>query len=230
MGEIVLEGDPPITVRLRENRRARRLSLRVSHLDGRVTLSMPPGLHRAEALAFLREKEGWIRGHLARRHSPVVPRPGARVHFEGVPVPVVAGAGRSVRLEEGRLVVPGRAEAAPRRLGAFMRVVARERLAAACDRHAGRIGRSYGRITLRDTRSRWGSCTAQGRLMFSWRLVMAPPEVLDYVAAHEVAHLVELNHSPAYWAVVEGLVPDYREHRRWLRQNGAVLHRYRFDD
>ena len=66
--------------------------------------------------------------------------------------------------------------------------------------------------------------------MFSWRLVMAPPEVLDYVAAHEVAHLVELNHSPAYWAVVEGLVPDYREHRRWLRQNGAVLHRYRFDD
>ncbi|RMD90830.1 MAG: M48 family peptidase, partial [Alphaproteobacteria bacterium] len=106
---------------------------------------------------------------------------------------------------------------------------AREALAAACDRHAARLGRRYGRLSLRDTRSRWGSCSAEGNLNFSWRLVMAPPEVLDYVAAHEVAHLAEMNHSPAFWALVERLFPAHEAPRRWLRENGASLHRYRFD-
>ncbi len=90
------------------------------------------------------------------------------------------------------------------------------------------VGRPFHRLTLRDTRSRWGSCTVDGGLMYSWRLAMAPPEVLDYVAAHEVAHLVEMNHAPAFWAVVRRLVPDYAPRRAWLKQHGQRLHAYRF--
>src|SRR5690606_4279045 len=113
---------------------------------------------------------------------------------------------------------------------AFLKTVARDRLATASDRYAVALGRPYGRLTLRDTRSRWGSCSAAGDLMYSWRLVMAPAEVLDYVAAHEVAHLAEMNHSPAFWDVVARLCPDYRRHRTWLRANGGALHRVRFTD
>ena len=114
------------------------------------------------------------------------------------------------------------------RAGAFLKHLARDRLTAASDRYATQIGCRYTRVTLRDTRSRWGSCTADGGLMYSWRLIMAPPEVLDYVAAHEVAHLAEMNHSPAFWAVVARLMPGYAARRRWLKQHGQSLHAHRF--
>jgi predicted metal-dependent hydrolase len=115
-------------------------------------------------------------------------------------------------------------------VAAFLRALARDRLAAASDRHAARLGRGFGRLTLRDTRSRWGSCSSAGDLMFSWRLVMAPPEVLDYVAAHEVAHLAHMHHGPAFWAEVRRLYGDHRAARGWLRREGAALHRFRFGD
>ena len=99
---------------------------------------------------------------------------------------------------------------------------------AAVDRHAAGLGRSAGRIRLADPRARWGSCTASGDLMFSWRLIMAPVDVLDYVVAHEVAHLAELNHSPRFWAVVRRLCPGYEPARDWLRRHGAELHRHDF--
>jgi len=112
----------------------------------------------------------------------------------------------------------------------YMKVLARARLASAADRYAEALGRGYRSLSLRDTRSRWGSCTADGGLMFSWRLMMAPPEVLDYVAAHEVAHLAEMNHSPAFWAVVARLYGDHRRERAWLRAHGGLLQRYDFSD
>ncbi len=134
---------------------------------------------------------------------------------------------RRAILEDGRLLLPGPAEDPAPRLAAFLRAAARDRLAAACDRHAARLGRPWRRLTLRDPRSRWGSCTAAGDLMFSWRLVLAPPPVLDYVAAHEVAHLARMDHSPAFWAVVDGLCPGWEASRDWLRREGAGLHRLR---
>jgi predicted metal-dependent hydrolase len=102
------------------------------------------------------------------------------------------------------------------RVAAWLKVLARDRLAQASTRYAGLVGRRYSSLAIRDTRSRWGSCSPDGRLMYSWRLIMAPPPVLDYVAAHEVAHLVELNHSPAYWTVVTAICPDWKDHRAWL--------------
>ncbi|MBU2961875.1 M48 family metallopeptidase [Citreicella sp. C3M06] len=229
MGQITLPGNPPIAVTLRRSAQARRLSLRLSQIDGKVTLTMPRRLPEQEALGFLRDKEGWLRGHLEARGEDVRITPGALLPIEGILRQVVPGTGRSLGLSDTRVEVPGAPDRVAARLQGWLRTLARERLAEASDRHAAALGRPYARLTLRDTRSRWGSCTHDGGLMYSWRLIMAPPEVLDYVAAHEVAHLAEMNHSAAFWAVVEQLYGDWRAARAWLRDDGGALHRYRFD-
>jgi predicted metal-dependent hydrolase len=226
----VLPGSPPVDVELRRSARARRFSLRVSRLDGRVTLSLPHGAREAEAMAFLRAQEGWVRAALAKMPGVAVVGVGTALPFEGRMLTVVSGGGRSVRIVDDSLIVPGDPASAAVKARAYFKLLARDRLSAACDLHAGRLGRRFSRLSLRDTRSRWGSCTSDGGLMFSWRLIMAPPAVLDYVAAHEVAHLAQMNHSPAFWAVVAGLCPGYGAHRTWLRGQGQTLHGYRFGD
>ncbi len=229
MRQITLPGDPPIEVALRISRRARRLSLRVSRLDGRVSLTMPKGARIGAAQAFVTEREDWIRGHLDTTPAPIVLRPGGTVLFEGRPMPLVARGGRAARLEADVITLPLSApEKTGARVAALFKQAARTRLTEASHRHAVALGREFSAITLRDTRSRWGSCSPEGRLMYSWRLVMAPPAVLEYVAAHEVAHLAEMNHSQAFWNQVERLMPDYHTHRLWLRRHGARLHAYRF--
>ncbi|MDW4498615.1 SprT family zinc-dependent metalloprotease [Sulfitobacter sp. D35] len=228
MSDPVLPGDPPIPLVLRRSARARRISLRISQLDGRVTLTLPKRLAAREAIDFAREKEGWIRKHLDARSDAVTVALGASVPVAGRPRLIVPGAGRRVMLSDAEVSVPGDPARVGARLGGHLRELARARLAEAADRYAARLGRSYQRITLRDTRSRWGSCTSDGGLMFSWRLILAPDEVLDYVAAHEVAHLAQMNHSPAFWAEVARIHGDYAAPRGWLRKNGAELHRYRF--
>lgn len=226
---LYLPGPPPVSVALRRSARSRRLSLRVSRLDGKVTLSMPPHVREAEAMAFLRAQEGWLRQALIKTAGSVPVTMGVEIPVEGRLVCLVSGQGRVPRLEGDRLILPGDPARAGIRAATFLKARARDRLAMASDRYAAAIGRSYRRLTLRDTRSRWGSCTAEGGLMYSWRLVMAPPEVLDYVAAHEVAHLAQMNHSPAFWAVVRNLMPGYEAPRRWLKREGHKLHGYRFE-
>lgn len=224
----VLPGPPPVEITLRRSARARRFSLRVSQVDGRVTLSLPPRAREAEALAFLRAQEGWLRAALARLPPAVGVDHGAEVPVEGRLMRLLPGAGRAIRIEGDSLLIPGDPALAGARLQAWLKARARDRLAAACDHYAARLGRQVSRITLRDTRSRWGSCSAEGALMFNWRLIMAPPRVLNYVAAHEVAHLVEMNHSDRFWAVVDRLHPAWQEDRAWLRREGNALHAIRF--
>ncbi|MET4102090.1 putative metal-dependent hydrolase [Roseovarius sp. MBR-78] len=229
MGQHLLPGNPPVALTLRKSGRARRLSLRVSGLDGQVTLTVPQGVSETEALGFARSRADWLRRTLAAQPSGVTIAPGAMLPIEGELCEVVPGSGRQVRLGRGLVHVPGAEDMLAPRLRAWLRARARDRLAAASDHHAQRLGLGYSRLALRDTRSRWGSCSAQGALSYSWRLILAPPEVLDYVAAHEVAHLAEMNHSPAFWAVVARLLPGYDAPRAWLRREGAGLHRYRFE-
>ena len=223
---MALPGSPEVEVRLRWSAQARRLSQRVSRMDGRETLSVPPGISLGTAEAFLRRKAGWVRGHLAAQAPVERPQLGALVPVEGRVRRIAAAQGRP-RLAGDALEVNPSREVAPQ-VAAVLKALARDRLAAACDAHAARLNRRYAALVLRDPRTRWGSCSSAGRLMFSWRLVMAPPEVLDYVAAHEVAHLVEMNHSPAFWAQVARICPDHARHRAWLRDRGADLHRMRF--
>ncbi|MCR9126406.1 MAG: M48 family metallopeptidase [Rhodobacteraceae bacterium] len=229
MADHVLAGEPPVALHLRRSARARRISLRVSQLDGKVTLTLPHRVPEAEALAFAESKAPWIRSHLDsfELHGPV--RFDSQLPVEGRVRRIVPGRARGVVLTDDSIAVPGAAETLPARLGAFLRTRARERLAQASDEYAARLGRGYCRLTIRDTRSRWGSCSAAGALMFSWRLILAPPPVLRYVAAHEVAHLAEMNHAPAFWRTVEAIHGPYAGPRQWLRTHGAGLHRYRFD-
>jgi hypothetical protein len=228
----VLPGSPPVEVHLRRSARARRFSLRVSRLDGRVTLSMPLRAREGEALAFLRGHEGWLRETLQALPGSAVERVGigTALPVEGRVLLLSSGSGRAVRAEGDRLLVPGDPSTAGARVAAWLKVLARDRLADASARYAAQVGRPHGALALRDTRSRWGSCSPDGRLMYSWRLILAPPAVLDYVCAHEVAHLVEMNHSPAYWAVVARICPGWQAHRAWLRTEGQALHRFRFQD
>ncbi len=194
-----------------------------------MVLTLPGPAREREALAFLAGQEGWLRATLAR--LPPVPPPvaaGSLLPVEGRLLRLSPGAGRVTRIEGDALVVPGDAARLPARALAFLKTLARTRLTAASDRHAAALARPYSHLTLRDPGGRWGSCTHDGRLMFSWRLILAPPEVLDYVAAHEVAHLAEMNHSPAFWAVVSRLCPGWQEQRRWLKANGSALHLWRF--
>ena len=224
-----LPGLPEVEIQLRRSARARRMSLRVSRASGSVTLTLPHRVREATAMAFLSQHEDWLRKTLAARPVGVIAGIGSVVPVEACPVTLASGTGRVPSLQGDSLILPGDPGRAGVRAQAFLRAMARDRLAAACDRHAAILGRSYAALTLRDTHSRWGSCTANGRLMFNWRLIMAPPSVLDYVAAHEVAHLAEMNHGPDFWATVTRLFPGYEVQRRWLKTQGETLHRYRFE-
>lgn len=211
----------------RRTARAQRLSLRVSALDGRVTLTVPRGVPHGVAQAFLSSRQEWLRAALDKVHAPCPVAAGTWLPVAGRPLCVTPSATPRVAIEGTRLLVPERGAPGPH-LAAWLKLGARDRLAEAVAGFAARLGRQPRSLRLRDARSRWGSCSAAGDLMFSWRLIMAPPEVLDYVAAHEVAHLVQMNHAPAFWATLAGLMPDYALRRDWLRAEGASLHRYRF--
>lgn len=218
-------GDIPVT--LRRSARARRMTLRVARAGGEVVLTLPSRASLRDGQAFAESRAEWLRR--VRADMPALQEVvlGAALPVEGVPRLIRPAETRRVALTAELLLVPqNRPPGAV--LEAWLRHLAQLRLIAACDRHAARLGRPFRALALRDTRSRWGSCTHDGRLMFSWRLAMAPPEVLDYVAAHEVAHLAHMDHSPAFWATTEALFPGHARPRAWLRSHGHELLAWRF--
>ncbi|OSQ52603.1 zinc metalloprotease [Marivita geojedonensis] len=229
MGVRTLPGNPEISLRLRKNPRARRMTLRISRLDGVVTLTIPRGVSEREAMAFAAEKQDWVLGHLSKHAAPTLIGPGQTLNVGGQAFQLTESAGKRLLIQGDQIALPMPQEKGRVHLLAWLREQARAELTRASDHYAEKLGRSYARITLRDTRSRWGSCSSAGALMYSWRLILAPKAVLNYVAAHEVAHLQEMNHSPAFWKVVEQLYGPHKEARRWLRHDGPSLHRIRFD-
>lgn len=222
----VLPGDPPLTIHWRRSARVRRMSLRVSALDGRITLTLPNRAAARLGHQFLTERAEWLRAAQANLPQACPVALGTVLPIEGVEHQLIGAAIRAARTENDTLLVPFNRPAA--RAEAYLKLRARHRLDERVAHFAAQLGHSPRRITLRDPRSRWGSCTATGDLMFSWRLIMAPSTVLDYVVAHEVAHLAEMNHSAAFWAVVSRLCPGYAAPRGWLRTQGNALHRFRF--
>jgi predicted metal-dependent hydrolase len=220
-------------IRWRRSSRARRVSLRIDARAGEVVVTLPPRAARRAGMALLDTHAAWVRERLAAL-SPHIPfAPGVEVPLGGVPHVVRrspgghgpegrAGAG-AAWLEPGAIVVPGPEAALPRRVAAFLRAEAQRRTGTLVAGHAKALGVRPRAIRLKDTRSRWGSCAPDGTLAFSWRLVMAPDWVLDYVVAHEVAHLKELNHSPRFWAHVARLTPHRDAAVAWLKANGPGL-------
>ena len=187
---------------------------------------MPAGMNLRAARDFAEKKAEWIASAVERRPCPMLVDVGVEIPVEGEMHMVVAGADATARLADGAIEAPA-GFAAPAVM-ALLKELARERLVSAAKRHSRAVGRDFRRLTLKDTRSRWGSCSEKGNLMFSWRLVLAPPSVLDYVAAHEVTHLRHMDHSRAFWDMVRAICPECQASRDWLRREGAGLHRYRF--
>jgi predicted metal-dependent hydrolase len=227
MSSILVGGDIPVI--LRRSARARRMTLRVARAGGEVVLTLPKRASVQDGRAFAESRAEWLRSMRAQMPALQIATHGALLPVEGRGRLITPSEQRRVALSDQALLVPqGRPAGVV--VAAFLKHLAHARLTAACDRHARALGRSFSAMSLRDTRSRWGSCTHDGRLMFSWRLAMAPPEVLDYVAAHEVAHLAHMDHSPAFWAATARLMPDYAQRRAWLRAHGHELLAWRFRD
>jgi predicted metal-dependent hydrolase len=217
----------PVTVLLRRHPRARRIKLAIDPARGRPVLTMPPGVAEGEALGFLERNAGWTLEALARLPSRVDIAPDGVLPYRGLDHVVRhrPDARRGVFVEDGALVVSGPEEHLPRRVTDFLKREAGATIKPLARDMAARIDRKPGRVSVRDQRTRWGSCAANGDLSFSFRLILAPPEILDYVVAHEVSHLVHMNHSKAFWATVGRLYPDWRAARDWLSEHGGRLHR-----
>lgn len=222
-----LDGQP---VRLSVNPRARRISIRIDGRAGEAVLVAPSERKLAQALAFARTKAGWIAERLTARPEREALSPGATVPVFGRPALLVAtggaGAARLIEDADGPVIASGgEGEAYARRVENLLKRLARDTLVERTEVHRAALGQKPVRVSIGDPKSRWGSCTPGRRtIRYSWRVVMAPPEVIDYLAAHEVAHLVHADHSPTYWSVVERLVGDHRPFRKWLRDHGPALH------
>lgn len=222
-------------VEVRRHPSARRMTLRVSRTRRAVIVTMPTQCDIGQADRFVSTHLDWVRERLGSMPAAVPFQDGEVIPLRGRPHKIVfAGPDRRgpmIAIEDAtsakpQLVVTGRVRHASRRLHDWLIEEARRDLAARVAWHAANLGLKPRRITLRDPVSRWGSCSATGALAFSWRLVLAPPAILDYVAAHEVAHLAEMNHGARYWALVRKTFPAIDEAKRWLQRYGMDLHRY----
>lgn len=230
----IIDGEVVYRVAVKRMAQARRFTLRISAATRAVTLTMPLRSSFEQAHNFAERHRAWIVDRLTKFDDEVSIAPGSEIPFRGAPHKIIHGDQKrgTVWIERDHdplpwLIVAGALDHAPRRLRDFLKKEARAALDQAVERYTTQLGIPARRIALKDTRSRWGSCSVDGRLNFSWRLILAPPEILDYLAAHEVAHLKELNHSPRFWELVASLYPDYRKAEAWLKRHGASLHRYR---
>lgn len=208
--------------------RARRIALRLDNADGSVKLVLPRGVSLSAGIAFAETHEEWILASLTKLPARVRFRDGTSIPFLGKAhvIHAESGARTHVRRAGGEIRLSGDSAGMERRVREFLKSEARRIIGERAREKAARIGRAASSVTIRDTKSRWGSCSASGRLSFSWRLIMTPEAVLDYVIAHEVAHMVEMNHGPRFWRLVGTLTPAVSESRRWLARNGSHLFRY----
>ena len=219
-------------VALRRLSTSRRFTLRVRAPTRDVLLTMPQRSSLRAAKEFAERHAAWIGARLARLPRPIAFVAGATTPLRGVDHKIVhrprqRGVVWTEDGPEGPLIcVAGDEAFIARRVADYLKREARRDLEAAVKRHSQHLGVEPRRIVLRDTVSRWGSCSSTGGLNFSWRLILAPPDILDYLAAHEVAHILHMNHSPMFWKVTRRLFPAADRAEAWLRAHGADLHRF----
>ena len=222
--------EPQIKVMVRTTRNSRRLSLRVSSIKENVTLTAPTNTKDDVLLNFLKSKETWIREKIQSVSSKkievgmwqVIPIMGNKIEIK------ICSNSLSVRSIGNSLLVPSKIADPGLAIENYLKKLAREELTMVADYYCSKLGVTYCSLKLRDTRSRWGSCSSTSNLMFSWRLIMAPKNVIKYLVAHEVSHLKHFNHSKDFWSEVYYLFGPYENERKWLRTEGTNLHFYNF--
>jgi predicted metal-dependent hydrolase len=225
-------------VLLRAAPTARRITLRVSHSAGNAVLTAPPRAAMTDVLAFAQRHAAWIGARLRRLPEPVPFAPGEIIPIRGYPhlvqhrpdkrgtVWIEQHHALESAISDYTLCVAGDAPHISRRITDYLKRAAKSDLEAAVEHYCRKLETPSRCVTVRDTTSRWGSCSATGSLNFSWRLILAPAFVLDYLAAHEVAHLVHMNHSKRFWTLLRRLCPETDRAEAWLNVNGPQLYRY----
>jgi predicted metal-dependent hydrolase len=215
----------PPTICWRRSARARRISLRIDARLGQVVITLPKRAAKSAGMALLNDHAAWVAARLAALPDKVRFEPGASVTIDGTPHVIrhAQGGRGGAWIEDGAVHVSGAPEFMARRVNDFLRAEARRRFAVQALAKARLAGVVPRRVVVKDTRTRWGSCSPDGVLMFCWRLVMAPPFVQDYVVAHEVAHLRHLNHGAQFWTLCESLSRDRARAEAWLHSEGAGL-------
>lgn len=220
-------GAREIPLLMRKIKGARKLHLRFRPLSDDVLLTLPHHVSYAVAEDFARSKADWLSRQIATHGARVAFEHGAEIPISGTSHRIQRHDGRGTpRIENGQLIIHSQPEFLVRRVRDFLVAQARAIIIPHAEHASRELGVTFRTITLRDTGSRWGSCTKDGALSFSWRLVMAPEYVLKYVVYHEMAHRVEMNHSPRFWAVVASLMPEYAAAERWLSRHGHTLYYY----
>jgi hypothetical protein len=228
LSSMALESEFDFKVKIRKSLRAKRITLRVCHVTGELKITIPPKLQMSVLRKFIDKNTNWIRSKL-NKFSPSV------IITEGILLPIIGQNRRilvdtnlvsSYLLKETELLLPKTKNPFEVQLKLVLKKIAEDYFTATCADYANRLDVEFLKISVRDPISRWGSCSSDKKLMFSWRLIMAPLEVSSYVAAHEIAHLLQMNHSRKFWAVVSSISPNYCNQRNWLRENGRNLHKF----
>lgn len=224
-----------LPLRVVQNARATRLTMRIDAGGRGIRVTTPPGLSQREVERFIARHTGWLESRLASYPEKPVVRPGVKLPLRGVPHLVLheqaLRGSVSADAESGEPVLRVRCDLQhlPRRLSDFLKREAKRDIEQLVAKHAATVGRRAKSIRFKDTSSRWGSCTADGNLSFSWRIMMAPPAVIDYLVAHEVAHLREMNHGPNFWKLCKELCPETERCKAWLKKNGPALQAIAFE-
>jgi len=223
---LLLEG-AVVALDIRKSTRARRMRLKI-HNTGTVELVLPQAMSLCCGLDFVEKELGWIAQKLEKIEQPIAFSHGLQVPVLGKVYEIChqPQARRGVWLTDGYLNVSGDVSHLPRRIRDWYRREAKRELADRSYAYGALIGVQVGRITVRDQKSRWGSCSSQGNLNFSWRLMLMPEFVLDYVVAHEVSHLRHMNHGPEFWQLLGQIYPEIDTAKSWLQKNSAKIHKY----
>lgn len=226
--EFLKVGKEVLPLLIRRHQRAKRICLRYHPTKHAISLTLPRHTRVNEGLNFLNQKSDWLITTLMEMPTKKRIKPGVVIPILGERVRIKHDADQraAYKLDCDALIISGERAEFQKRTTDALRKIAKKEIAVLAEKKAKKLGRRINRITVRDTRSRWGSCSSTGNLSFSWRLIFAPSEVMEYVVAHEVAHLRYMNHSDKFWNMVAYLCPDYEVAKEWLKLHGRELYRF----
>lgn len=204
---------------------AKRMKLRYDASCDHAVITMPPRTNQKEAINFATRHLEWLEKQRKNAPERIYLYPDFTIPYKGKKRQIThyPDEKADVTITDDNIYVGGPTAGVSVRLENYLKKQARDAISPLADSMAAKLKMSFKRIQIRDTKSRWGSCSSTGTLSFSWRLIMTPPEILEYVVAHEISHLVEMNHSPAFWRTVDLLVSDAQASRKWLRSEGNQL-------
>lgn len=221
----------PLPLVFKTHRLAKRIKLRFDAQKQCGVLTLPPGVSEKKARKFAEEHQQWLQDQRCKTPPALRLNDGQIIPYRGQDCRIIHQPEKPARVvfQQDELLVGGPSQGLGMRIMNALKKHARVRIEESVFRLAPQVGAEPKRIQIRDTKSRWGSCSSSRNISFSWRLILAPPEILDYVVAHELAHLIEMNHSEDFWHIVERVIPHWKISRRWLKTHGTELMMIRTD-